>query len=305
MTAMNESGFDPVHLKNLLEECIKQYPARTFLYSDPVQIPHNYIHKQDIEITALICALFSYGRVTSILNFLNRLLEPFGSRPVHSLRKTAIALQNQTLNWKDLYTAAPYRFQNARDISALIAGLSHLIVESEFPRFEPASGNTSEKIMQVQQRLYRSVEIQTNGYTSAGLRHLIGIPAARGAAKRLCMFFRWMVRTEYPDFGIYKKTNPADLIMPLDVHISRISRNLQLTGRKTADRKTSIEVTNSFRRISADDPLRYDFFLTRTGILGHCKGSYIERLCETCRFRYHCSQYTSKSLCQPSAPLKS
>ena len=55
--------------------------------------------------------------------------------------------------------------------------------------------------------------------------------------------------------------------IPLDTHLFRIARRMGFTRRKSADIRTALEVTAAFRRIRPDDPVRYDFSLTRLGIM--------------------------------------
>lgn len=86
------------------------------------------------------------------------------------------------------------------------------------------------------------------------------------AAKRLMLFLRWMVRNDELDLGLWKSLTPQDLIIPLDTHMMHISAILGLRNRKSADLTTALEITEGFRRINPEDPVKYDFCLTRLGI---------------------------------------
>ncbi|MCB1171469.1 MAG: DUF2400 family protein, partial [Leptospiraceae bacterium] len=106
------------------------------------------------------------------------------------------------------------------------------------------------------------------------------------------MFLRWMVRKGYPDLGLYSHLDPAELTVPLDVHLSRIARNLGWSSRKGVDGSMAVEVSGALAEISAGDPLKYDFPLTRPGILGRCNGSFQKKVCPSCLLRTVCSQST-------------
>lgn len=270
----------------LLEDCIKKYPAKEFLFSDPIQIPHKYSRKEDQELVGLICSLFAYGRVRSILDFLDQFLKPMGSYPCDWLRNKNAPL--------DLCCRKPYRFQTTSDLLSILQALVNIVNKCKYPRFEfsQARKDQLQRMKMLQSLLYEN--ITSNSY---GIKHFIGSINAGSTKKRICMFYRWMVRNEYPDFGLYRNIDTADLIIPVDVHIARIARNLGWTFRKTNDLTLSLEITHSLAKISPADPLKYDFYLTRAGILGHCKGTYLESLCEPCGFQSVCRVYREKSFC--------
>ena len=97
-------------------------------------------------------------------------------------------------------------------------------------------------------------------------RSLLPNPKAGSSCKRLNLFLRWMVRRDDVDPGGWDEVSPSKLIVPMDVHMGRIARALKLTARKQSDMKTALEVTEAFKKIEPDDPVRYDFCLTRLGI---------------------------------------
>jgi uncharacterized protein (TIGR02757 family) len=95
---------------------------------------------------------------------------------------------------------------------------------------------------------------------------LLADPRDKSACKRLNLYLRWMVRRDDVDPGGWEGVRPAQLVVPLDVHMHRIGRALGLTQRQQADCRTALEVTEAFRKISPEDPVKYDFALTRLGI---------------------------------------
>jgi uncharacterized protein (TIGR02757 family) len=96
-------------------------------------------------------------------------------------------------------------------------------------------------------------------------------PIRGSACKRHNLFLRWMVRTgDGVDLGVWKALRPRDLVVPLDTHMTRLCRWMGLTERLRADWRTAEEITAAFRKVCPDDPVKYDFALTRIGILMEC-----------------------------------
>lgn len=120
--------------------------------------------------------------------------------------------------------------------------------------------------------------------------HLIAIPCRGSACKRLHLFLRWMIRKDRVDPGGWEDIHPAGLIVPLDVHMHRICVNLGMTERKQPNLKTALEVTAAFKTVAPNDPVRYDFVLSRFGIRkdldpGQITGKKIQKI--TCHHDIH------------------
>ena len=100
-------------------------------------------------------------------------------------------------------------------------------------------------------------------------RKHIASPAKKSACKRINMFLRWMVRQDKQgvDFGIWKTIQPSQLICPLDVHVSRVARKLDLLSRKQDDWEAAKELTANLRKANHDDPVKYDFALFGLGVI--------------------------------------
>ena len=119
-----------------------------------------------------------------------------------------------------------------------------------------------------------------------GLRYLLPRPAAGSACKRLNLFLRWMIRDDDLDTGLWGAIDKSKLIVPVDVHMARLCRILKLHDQKTVSLKTAIKITESFTEIEPADPVKYDFALSRIGILKNCTGRHRDscRLCELFAF---------------------
>jgi uncharacterized protein (TIGR02757 family) len=123
---------------------------------------------------------------------------------------------------------------------------------------------------------------------SKGLRFLLPRPSDGSACKRPLLFLRWVVRRGDADLGLWRRVDPARLVVPLDTHVHRIAYWLGLTGRRTPSWKTALEVTASLREADPLDPARFDFALAHLGILGDCPRRPLPSKCAPCPLRPWC-----------------
>ncbi|EMO86996.1 TIGR02757 family protein [Leptospira noguchii] len=292
-------------IKRVLENLFLEYQTSEYLKSDPIEFPHSFSDFRDREISGFISALFSYGNVTAIKDHLKRIFAICGSSPYRFLL-------NEDLKsiLKDL---KPYRFQKPADTFLFLQtiqnklrttkdhGLESLFSLPEEGEFQFSSrdqksflegGSLRRRILSFQLRfLKESSKVDFKQTKSYGYKFLIGQGIRSTSLKRYSMFLRWMVRKEFPDFGIYSSISPAELQFPLDVHIQRIASVLNLSSRSTSDWKKAEEITDFFRTIFPDDPVKGDFALSRLGILKKCKSKYQRELCESCCIKSICKVY--------------
>lgn len=123
---------------------------------------------------------------------------------------------------------------------------------------------------------------------SRGLKFLLPRPGDGSACKRPLLFLRWVVRGGEADLGLWRRVDPARLVVPLDTHVHRIAYWLGLTGRRTPSWKTALEVTASLREADPLDPARFDFALAHLGILGDCPRRPVAVKCAPCPLRPWC-----------------
>jgi len=90
--------------------------------------------------------------------------------------------------------------------------------------------------------------------------------AKNSACKRINLFLRWMVRRDAVDPGFWTILSSSELFMPVDTHVLQWARAQKLTSRTVADRRTCLEITEALRVVCPEDPLRYDFCITRSGM---------------------------------------
>ena len=241
-----------------LEQMYRRVTRREMVHPDPLEFLYRYEDGLDREVAGMVASALAYGRVGQILTSVGRVLDCLGPRPAAFLRDA------QPKPLKKLLRGFRHRFHGADDVVALLTGLGR--VQGEYGSLEAcfAAGTGTDD-----HSLLPSLKRFTDTVRTAGdhpLNHLLADPAGGSACKRLHLFLRWMVRRDAVDPGGWTVLSPARLIMPLDTHIHRLARHWGLTQRASADARTALEVTEAFRRVRPDDPVRYDFALSRIGI---------------------------------------
>lgn len=241
-----------------LEEIYHTYNRRRWVDPDPLQLLYAFEDVRDREIAALIAACLAYGRVNMIVRAVSSVLDPMAGGPRAFLESRSPA------EIRRLYRGFRYRFADGRQLAGLLAGIRQILqtdgsLEACFCRMDRSDGPT------VLTALGGFVRHLTRGQAPG---HLLADPAGKSACKRCHLFLRWMVRQDRVDPGGWCQVSPARLIVPLDTHMHAIGRMLGFTGRKQADARAAREITAGFARYCPEDPVRYDFSLTRFGIRG-------------------------------------
>lgn len=265
-------------LTTILEGLYRKYNHKKFIPPDPLQFVYHYKNKADMEITGFLAAMFAYGAVEQIEKFLTCLFGKMGDSPYNFIK-------NFSAKDKKLFAAMKYRFQTSEDIIILLERLKKVLNRfgSLESLFLEGYSQTDENIIPAAARFIQSI----NGNSSRGLKFLLSGPANGGTSKRLFLFLRWMVREDEVDAGLWKRTDKSKLIVPVDVHIGRLSKIVGLHSKKTINLKTAIEITNGFAVISPQDPVKYDFSLCRIGILENCSGKH-NKYCPQCELADFC-----------------
>jgi uncharacterized protein (TIGR02757 family) len=136
------------------------------------------------------------------------------------------------------------------------------------------------------------------GRVPRGYRILFPSPLAapRSPCKRLTLFVRWMVRSRYPDLGVWTRVPTGELRVPLDFHVHWIAYHLGLTARRTRSWAAVEEVSEALRRIDPIDPVRFDFVLCHTGISGDCPKERDLAVCGPCAVRPDCDLWRGRTV---------
>lgn len=259
-----------------LADLCRRYETQEALAADPLAEVLAYADPADREVAAWVAAHLAYGRVAPMRVAIRKVMEPLGAHPAATLRDASSCtlkthLGSALRGWR-------WRFHTGEDLVHWLLAWQRLDAN---PGLEdallPRDGETAD------QALSRLVQcLRRDLPPSPGLRFNLPDPLEGAACKRWRMFLRWMVRTGWPDLGLWQRYPAAALAIPLDTHVARISRYLGLTQRKTADARTVNEITRALRTLDPGDPLRFDFSLSHLGILGHCPGCRTLPGCAPC-----------------------
>lgn len=244
-------------LKAFLDEKVNTYNNPNFIETDPIQIPHLFTLKEDIEISGFLVATIAWGNRKSIINNGNRLVELMGNSPydfvMNFSEEQSESLSNfvhRTFNNEDL----AYFLKSLQNIYKNHGGLETLFSKyAEIDSMQPAIHHFKKTFFELP-------------HPSRTQKH-ISDPLKNSAAKRINMFLRWMVRNDATgvDFGIWENITPSQLSCPLDVHSGNVARKLKLLKRKQNDGKALVELDNSLRALDSKDPVKYDFALFGLG----------------------------------------
>ena len=250
-------------IKQLLDQKVKQYNHIDFIEKDPISIPHLYTKQQDIEIAAFFAAIFAWGNRTTIIQKSKELLERMDGAPYE------FCTQHQAKDLKKLAGFA-HRTFNDRDLLYCIAFFKHHYANQK--SLETAffmDQHSGKKIKTVAAGLvnFKNYFFSLEDAPYRTKKH-IASPENGSTCKRLNMFLRWMVRKDQHgvDFGLWKAISPADLIIPIDVHVARVSRTFGLISRPQIDWLTAMELTEYCRTLDPKDPAKYDFALFSLGV---------------------------------------
>ncbi len=244
-------------LKDFLDHKAAYYQSRWFIDQDPVQIPHLFSKKEDIEIAAFFAATLAWGKRASILIKCHELMRGMDMAP-HDFILNASPRERKGLS------SFVYRTFNSVDLNYFFTALHHIYRQHDglYPLF--LEGFEQEGIKGALAH-FRQIFFSFNPPGRTG-KHVANI-LKNSSAKRLNMFLRWMVRPDSPvDFGLWPKIEVSQLLIPLDLHVGRVARSLNLLSRKQNDFKSVLELTNRLAVFRPNDPVFYDYALFGLGV---------------------------------------
>ncbi|HBK83863.1 MAG TPA: TIGR02757 family protein [Flavobacterium sp.] len=244
-------------LKLFLDEKVEQYNSHNFIASDPIQIPHQFSVKEDIEISAFLSATIAWGNRTMIIKNATRLMNLMDNAPFDFV-------MNHSQDDLALFDTFVHRTFNALDAKTFVVALKNIYqhhngLESVFSNNKES--NSMQKSIHEFKKIFFEIphQLRTQKHVSD--------PMNNSAAKRINMFLRWMVRNDNKvDFGIWKSISPASLSCPLDVHSGNVARKLGLLKRTQNDAKALVLLDSSLRSLDKNDPVKYDFALFGLGV---------------------------------------
>ncbi len=249
-------------IKNFLDEKVELYNNPNFIESDPIQIPHLFSQKEDIEIAGFLSATIAWGNRKMIIKNGHRMMDLMGNTPYD------FVMSHSKNDLKQLETFV-HRTFNSLDFNYFIKSLKNIYsnhngLETVF--YNGQLNNSDSRAMQMAISEFKKVFFELPHLTRTE-KH-ISDPMGNSAAKRINMFLRWMVRQDNKgvDIGIWKSISPSLLSCPLDVHSGKVARKLGILLRTQNDGKALVELDSKLRIYDPSDPVKYDFALFGLGV---------------------------------------
>jgi uncharacterized protein (TIGR02757 family) len=248
-------------LREFLDRKVAEYNQPSFIQYDPVSIPHLFTKKQDIEIAGFFASIFAWGNRTIIIKKSKELMNLMDDAPHDFI---------MTHSEKDLKRLLQFKHRtfNITDLLYFILFLKHhyqksKTLETAFSKWMSRKDETIEKALTGFHDYFFSLQdapVRTKKH--------IATPKRNSTCKRLNMFLRWMVRKDNNgvDFGIWNTISPSQLVCPVDVHVARVAKRLNLIQRKQIDWQAALELTSYLRNFDKEDPVKYDFALFGMGV---------------------------------------
>ena len=249
--------------KQKLERIYKNFNKKEYVHPDPLWYLYNYSNHEDIEAAGLIASCLAYGNIKIIMRSVKIILDLIGKNPAQSL-------DTKSDSWLKKNTADfVHRFAKSDNITGLLKAIRE--IRKEYGSIEACflkGYNINDKdILPAAKNFSDIIHEKAYPFNPA---HLMPRPEKNSSCKRLNLYLRWMVRNDDVDPGWWKIEN-SKLIIPLDTHMHKIGLEYGLTSKKGTTIKTAQEITKGFKKFSPEDPVKYDFALTREGIRGGVK----------------------------------
>lgn len=247
-----------------LDGLVARYETPAFVLDDPISVPHAFDDPADREIVGFYAALLAWGRRATILNKLGDLCARMRHAPAAFVRDYDDDRDGACLD------GFVHRTFSSADARSLTIGLSGLL--RRYGSLEAAyAAHLGPPDADGRRDVGAAIEGVAGELLADAPRRLarhLPRPSTGSACKRVAMYLRWMVRPGPVDFGQWTAISPADLLLPLDVHSGRTARAIGLLHRTQDDWRATRELTHACRRLSPDDPARYDFALFGAGVYG-------------------------------------
>ena len=247
-----------LELKDFLESKVIQYNTKKFIGTDPIQVPHMFSNKYDIEISSFLTSTIAWGNRKSIIKNANRLMQLMDYSPYE------FVINHNQIDL-EVFDGFVHRTFNSIDAKQFIKSLKNIYIN--YGGIETIFNKYSDKdCLQFAIHKFKTHFFEIE-HTERTKKH-ISDPLKNSAAKRINMFLRWMVRPNDSgvDFGIWDSISTSQLSCPLDIHSGKVARKLGLLQRKQNDNKALKELDRNLRKFDKNDPTKYDFALFGLGV---------------------------------------
>ncbi len=258
-------------LRDFLDAKANEYNQLSFIKNDPISIPHRFTKKQDIEIAGFFASILAWGTRKGIISSCNKLMTAMENSPYDFIM---CADWNEHPEKFDAFAGFVHRTFNEADLWHLLNFLQYHYKDCGEESLETAF---SKWMLPGDEHIENALTGFHNyvfGYSKEAqeekhCRKHIASPSKKSACKRLSMYLRWMVRKDEKgvDFGIWKNIKPSQLICPLDVHVTRVARRLDILHRTQNDWQAATALTGYLKLLDADDPVKYDYALFGLGVM--------------------------------------
>lgn len=231
---------------------------------DPLEFLHRYKNRNDIEIAGLISSVFAYGNVTMILNSIEKVVVIMGDSPYD------FVINYNLKDGEKLFKEVRHRFFTPRDVAILFQILHDVYTKCRSLKYFfllyyfETDNNLKDAISFFSNNLL-GIASHYDKITN-GLKFMFSDPKKGSACKRMNLFLRWMIRKDDIDLGLWTEIPPSKLVIPVDTHVARISKELGLTKQKNAGWKMAEEITENLKMFDPVDPVKYDFALCHIGM---------------------------------------
>jgi len=240
--------------------------------TDPIQLVRRFQRDDDREIVGFIAAALAFGRVTSVLQSIERVLAVMGPAPAAYVRRFDGRRDGPA------FAGIVHRWTREADIVAMLWLLRQMLdhdgsVEGFFLEGYDAGAEDVAGALDSFSARAMALDL-TAAYGRVpqrpGVCYFFPRPSAGSGCKRLNLFLRWMVRRDALDLGVWRRVSPAKLIVPLDTHVIRVGRCLRLTTYTSPGWRMARDITASLRRLDPHDPVKYDFSVCHLGMMNAC-----------------------------------
>ena len=237
-----------------LDKLYRKYNRRKYIHPDPLEFLQDYHDVRDREIAGIIASALAFGRVAQILKSVRFVLDKMGPSP----RAFIESASDKTLN--KVFEGFKHRFATGSDLVSLFASIK--IINKKYGSlnecFTAGLKKSDHTVLEALKNFYTELDCNQN--------HLLPDPSKGSACKRLNLFLRWMVRKDSVDPGGWEGVPASKLIIPLDTHMARIGKTFKLTHCESPNMTMALDITAYFSKLIPEDPVKYDFVLTRFGI---------------------------------------
>ena len=240
--------------------------------ADPIWIVHRHERPDDREVVAFIAAALAFGRVQSVLNSIEGMLQVMGPSPAAFVRAFDPACDRRK------FDHLVHRWTKGVDLAALVWLMHQMFghngsIEGFFAEgLPPDAVDVSEGLQSFSTRALALDQASVYGglRPKPGVAYFFSRPSSGGACKRLNLFLRWMVRKDQVDLGVWSHVRPGQLIVPLDTHVIRVGQCLRLTRLKSPGWRMAVDITASLRALDPVDPVKFDFSICHLGMMNAC-----------------------------------